>query len=150
MSSWLTLSLLVLVVTIAVGIQDRPASAPQEGDWSSDWRLFGEPSFEEATAAVSAMIFAYAGTPAFFALAAEMRDPHYYTRSLICCQVFVTVVYLVIGCIVYYFCGSYVSSPALGSAGLLVKKIAYGISLPGLCATGILLPHVSIGKHEFL
>jgi hypothetical protein len=31
-------------------------------------------------------------------------------------------------------CGQYVASPALGSAGPLIKKISYGIALPGLIA----------------
>lgn len=90
------------------------------------------------------MVFAYAGTPAFFNIASEMRDPHNYTKSLIVCQTVVTVTYVTVGIIVYYFCGSYVSSPALGSAGPLIKRVAYGIALPGLLGTAILLTHVSL------
>jgi hypothetical protein len=45
----------------------------------------------------------------------------------------------------YYFCGQYVAFPALGSAGVLVKKIAYGIALPGLLVTLIIYTHVSCG-----
>lgn len=44
--------------------------------------------------------------------------------------------------VVYYYCGSYVSSPALGSAGVLLKKIAYGFSLPGLIVTTTLCLHL--------
>jgi hypothetical protein len=40
-------------------------------------------------------------------------------------------------------CGSYVGSPALGSAGVLMKKICYGLVLPGLLVTEILYIHVS-------
>lgn len=29
--------------------------------------------------------------------------------------------------VVYYYCGQYVASPALGSAGPMIKKIAYGM-----------------------
>ena len=72
-----------------------------------------------------------------------MRDPQYYTRSLLICQGSVTCVYLVIGIIVYYFCGSYVASPALGSAGILMKKVSYGFALPGLIVTTALALHVS-------
>jgi len=88
------------------------------------------------------MTFSYGAAPAFFALVAEMRDPRQYTKSLVCCQSAVTIIYATIGCVVYYFCGSYVASPALGSAGPLVKKVAYGIALPGLMVTAILLSHV--------
>jgi amino acid permease len=80
--------------------------------------------------------------PAFFPIASEMRDPRLYTRSLICCQSFVTALYISIGCVVYYYCGSYVASPALGSAGVLVKKVAYGFALPGLGVTTIVVVHV--------
>jgi amino acid transporter len=133
----------VLTVTIAVGIQDRPAKAPQEGPWTPDFHLFKSPSFTSGISAISTLIFAYAGTPAFFAIAAEMREPRHYNRSLMVCQAGVTITYIVIGTVVYYFCGSYVSSPALGSAGAQVKKVAYGLALPGLIVTTTLVVHVS-------
>ncbi|RMJ04742.1 hypothetical protein CDV36_014587 [Fusarium kuroshium] len=132
----------VLIVTIAVGVQDRPATAPQEGVWVSDYKLFNNPGFLDAISAVSSLVFAYAGTPAFFSIAAEMRDPRLYTRSLILCQSVVTVTYVVIGCVVYYFCGSYVATPALGSAGVTIKKVAYGIAIPGLIVSTTLTIHV--------
>lgn len=130
-------------MTIAVGVQERPAAAPQsDGPWESDYKLFGNPSFTEAITAVSSLIFAYCGTPAFFAIVSEMRDPRYYTRSLLFCQGSVTAIYIVIGTVIYYYCGSYVASPALGSAGVMVKKVAYGFSLPGLMVTTMLVIHV--------
>ncbi|KAI0975085.1 putative amino acid transporter [Xylaria arbuscula] len=132
----------LFTVTIAVGIQDRPAAAPQDGPWASDYKLIGHPSFTEGITAVSSLIFAYTGTTAFFAVVSEMRDPRLYTRSLLVCQSGVTAVYLIIGIVIYYFCGSYVASPALGSAGVLVKKIAYGVALPGLIVTTTLVIHL--------
>lgn len=71
-----------------------------------------------------------------------MRDPRLYTRSLALCQTLVTVIYLTVGVVVYYYCGSYVASPALGSAGSMIKKIAYGIAFLGLLCSGMLLNHV--------
>jgi amino acid transporter len=70
-----------------------------------------------------------------------MRDPRHYTRALLICQIVMTVIYIVIGVVVYYFCGSYVASPALGSAGPTVKKAAYGVALPGLIVSTTLLTH---------
>lgn len=133
----------VLIVTIAVAVQDRPDSAPK-GPWKSDWKAFGSPSFTEAMTAISTFIFAYIGTPFFFPIVAEMRNPRHYTKALILCQSVATITYLIIGIIVYYFCGSYVTSPALGSAGKLLKQISYGIALPGLCVSSTLSTHVSI------
>ena len=88
------------------------------------------------------------GTPSFFSIAAEMRDPRQYTRSLLICQSVVTAVYLAIGCVVYYYCGSYVASPAHGSAGRTVKKISYGFALPGLLVTTMLVIHVSLDQKD--
>ncbi|KAI0521535.1 putative amino acid transporter [Xylaria bambusicola] len=143
--AWVGLSTIltaIFTVTIAVGVQDRPADAPQDGPWASDYKLFGNPSFEEAISAVSSLVFAFAGTTAFFAIVSEMRDPKMYTRSLLICQSTVTATYIIIGTVVYYFCGSYVASPALGSAGPLVKRIAYGLALPGLLVTTTLVIHL--------
>jgi len=133
----------VFVLTIAAGVQERPAEAPQEGPWSSDFKIVGNPTFEEAMAAVSSLVLAYAGVPAFFAVASEMSDPRLYTRSVLTCQGVATVTYSVIGIVVYYYCGSYVASPALGSAGVLMKKVCYGLVLPGLIVSTLLYIHVS-------
>lgn len=100
-------------------------------------------SFTDAITAVSTIVFAYAGTPAFFSIASEMREPRHYNRSLMVCQSVVTGFYLAIGIVIYYYCGSYVSSPALGSAGPTVKIVSYGFALPGLIASTLLFVHVS-------
>ncbi|KAG4264909.1 hypothetical protein FPRO04_10088 [Fusarium proliferatum] len=71
----------IFTVTIAVGVQDRPAAAPQEGHWKSDWKVVG--------------------------------------------------------------------NPTLGSAGHLIKRVAYGISLPGLLATTVLVIHFA-AKYVFV
>lgn len=131
-----------MTVTVAVGIQDRPSAAPQTGNWSSDYKLVGNPSFTKGISAVASIVFAFAGTPGFFPIAAEMRDPTQYTKSLLVCQGFITSIYISIGTVVYYFCGSYVASPALGSAGVLVKKVAYGMALPSLVVSTIVVLHV--------
>ncbi|KAL0260957.1 hypothetical protein SLS55_004649 [Diplodia seriata] len=139
----------ILALTIAVGVQDRPDAAPQEGHWQSDYKIVGDPTFAEAAAALASLVFAYAGTPAFFSIASEMRDPRHYTRSLIICQSCVTIIYVAIGIVVYYYCGSYVASPALGSAGVVMKKVCYGLALPGLIVTTTLMTHYP-AKYAFV
>ena len=133
----------VVTVTIAVGVQDRPSEAPQEGTWVSDYELFKQPTFLQAVGAISIMVFTFAGSTAFFAIVSEMREPEMFTRSLIISQTIVTGTYMTIGIVVYYYCGSYVASPALGSAGTLMKKICYGIGLPGILVSTVILAHVS-------
>ncbi|KAJ5646999.1 hypothetical protein N7490_003371 [Penicillium lividum] len=139
----------IMIVTIAVGLQDRPTSAPKNGVWESDYKIVGNGSFSTAISAVTTMVFAYAGTPAFFSIASEMRDPRDYNRALILCQSVVTCFYIVVGVVIYYYCGSYVSSPALGSAGPIVKKVSYGFALPGLIASTLLFVHIT-GKYIFI
>lgn len=137
-----------MTVAIAVGIQDEPPGAPSGVAWVSDYALFAQPTFAEAMAAVSALAFAFSGIPAYFAIVSEMREPKNYNRSLFLCQGVVTVTYLAISVVVYYYCGSYVASPALGSAGPLLKKICYGLALPGLIATTTINIHVCISLYH--
>ncbi|KAF2164280.1 hypothetical protein M409DRAFT_67845 [Zasmidium cellare ATCC 36951] len=132
----------IFTLTVSVGVQNRPAAAPQFGPWSSDWKLVGNPKFAEAMSAIAAIIFSFSGTAAFFPIAAEMKDERNYFKAMYLCQAVVYVVYLVIGIVVYYFCGSYVTSPALGSAGPVLKKICYGIALPGLLVTTTIVCHL--------
>lgn len=128
---------------MAVGVQDRPADAPRDGVYVSDYKLVQHPSFTSAASALSSLVFAYSGTPAFFSIVSEMREPHHYNRSMVICQSVMTAIYISIGIVVYYFCGSYVSSPALGSAGPTMKKVAYGFALPALIVTTCIVIHVS-------
>ncbi|KAJ5347595.1 transmembrane amino acid transporter protein-domain-containing protein, partial [Penicillium brevicompactum] len=140
---------LVMIIVIAVGIQDRPASAPlTDTPWVSDYQIIAHPSFTQGIAAVSKIVFALSGTPGFFAIVSEMRDPRKYTQAVLICQVTVTAVFMTIGCVVYYYCGSYVASPALGSAGGIIKKISYGFAMPGLIVTTTICTHVT--KHSSL
>lgn len=142
--AWIGLASIIVsifTVTIAVGVQERPYAAPSEGVWQSDYKLFNSPDFASASAALSSLVFAYGATPAFFSIVSEMREPRLYNRALVISQISMTTIYVVIGVVVYYFCGSYVASPALGSAGPTVKKVAYGLALPGLIASTTLLTH---------
>ncbi|KAJ5087275.1 hypothetical protein N7456_010891 [Penicillium angulare] len=140
----------ILVLTVSVGVQDRPAAAPQTpSPWKSDFVLFATPTPAEAFAAVATTVFAFAGTPAFFNIVSEMKDPRVYTRAVMVCQSIMAALYVVVGCVVYYYCGSYVATPALGSAGAKMKKVCYGIALPGLFVSTAMFVHFT-GKYLFL
>ncbi|KAJ5819447.1 hypothetical protein N7474_005038 [Penicillium riverlandense] len=133
----------IFTVTISVGVQGRPSAAPiNDAIWVSDFQMFNNPSFANAIAAVSTLLFANGATPAYFSIVSEMRDPQHYTRAVLVSQFLMGSLYVTIGVVMYYFCGSYVSSPALGSAGPLVKKAAYGFALPGLIATTTIMIHL--------
>ncbi|KGB76014.3 neutral amino acid transporter [Cryptococcus deuterogattii R265] len=133
----------ILIITIAVGVQDRPEAAPSTGPWEKKIHAFRtDVTFLEVMGAVSTVVFAFCGTPAYFNVIGEMREPKRFNQALYCAQSVNTAVYLTIGIVVYYYCGQYLSNPALGSAGVLIKKISYGIALPGLFVGCILYTHV--------
>ncbi|KAE8381831.1 transmembrane amino acid transporter protein-domain-containing protein [Aspergillus bertholletiae] len=138
----------VFVVAIGVGIQGHALGA-EGAILKSDYKVVNDPSFVDAISAISTLVFTYSGAPAFFNIVAEMREPRLYTRALLVCQATVTVIYIAIATVVYYYCGSHVASPALGSAGPILKKVAYGIALPGLVVSAALFIHLS-AKHIFV
>lgn len=78
-----------------------------------------------------------------------MKNPRDYSKSVGWCMGIVTAAYLSFSLIVYRWCGKWVASPSLGSAGPLVKKIAFGVGLIGLCVSGALYVHVS-AKYVFV
>jgi len=61
----------------------------------------------------------------------------------------VTASYLAFSLVVYRYCGQWVASPSLGSAGEVVKKVAYGIGLTGLMVSACLYIHVA-AKYIFV
>ncbi|KAJ5825325.1 hypothetical protein N7474_002463 [Penicillium riverlandense] len=115
-------------------------SAPH--GWTSDFKIVQRPSFADGVSAVSTLIFACTATPAYFSIAAEMRDLRYFNRAVFLSQLCSTVLYVTVGATVYYYCGTMVASPALGSAGPLIKSVSYGIALPGLIASTTILIHI--------
>ncbi|KAF5847286.1 hypothetical protein GGP41_000043 [Bipolaris sorokiniana] len=139
----------IITLTVAVSLQDRPSAAPQFGPWQSDFELFKSPTFAEAAAALSSIVFAFCGIPAYFNIVSEMKDHKDYFKALSLCQFVMTSIYIAIGVVVYYYCGSYVASPALGSAGVLMKKVCYGLALPGLLASVVLVTHL-VAKYFFI
>jgi hypothetical protein len=62
---------------------------------------------------------------------------------------FVQSTYLCFSLVVYRWCGQWVASPSIGSAGQTVKKVAYGIGLIGLIVSACLYLHVA-AKYLFV
>lgn len=93
--------------------------------------------------ALSSMVFAYSGTAAYFPIAAEMKRPNDYFKAMYACQSVIYDVYLIVGVVVYIYCGSYVASPALGSAGPKLGRVCFGIALAGLIVILMIVLHVS-------
>ena len=101
----------------------------------------------------------------FFGIVSEMRLPEKFVKTLIWCQAIITAMCIFCGVMVYYYCGIYVASPvsipflhssecpwpgyreadvqAPGSAGVLLKKITYGLGFPGILMSTVVYTHVS-------
>jgi hypothetical protein len=83
-----------------------------------------------AFSAVTNIVFAYCAHVAFFGLLAEMEEPRDFPKALVMLQTFEIIFYTVAAIVIYYYVGQDVASPALTSAGPVLKKVAYGIAIP--------------------
>ncbi|KAH3903750.1 hypothetical protein HBI56_170360 [Parastagonospora nodorum] len=139
----------VFIVVVGVTTRDRPAAAPQSGPYEFGYHVIAHPTFAAGITAASTIFCSGAGTSAFLPVMSEMRNPREYSKAVNWCMGIVTAAYLSFSLVVYKWCGKWVASPSLGSAGPMVKKIAYGIGLIGLCVSGALYVHVS-AKYVFV
>lgn len=71
-----------------------------------------------------------AGHAAFFGFMAELKDARDFPKALIMLQSIDVSLYVVAAVVIYRYAGPDVASPALGSAGPVLSKVAYGIALP--------------------
>lgn len=139
----------IWITAIACLANSQPATAPLTGPINLGIRVFPNATFSEAMAAISNQLFTLGASGTFFSVSAEMKRPELFSRSLMCGQSFIVITNIAISSIIYGKIGQYLASPALGSAGPLIKKISYGIALPGLVVTAVLWSHVA-AKYWFV
>ncbi|KAJ5234583.1 uncharacterized protein N7469_003751 [Penicillium citrinum] len=139
----------VLIVVIGVTTRDRPAAAPQEGPYELGYLNVNNPGFAAGMVASSTIFVSSAGTSAFLPVIAEMRNPKDYKKALYPCMVLVTASYLAFSLVVYRWCGQWVASPSLGSAGQTIKMVSYGVALLGLIVTSVIYLHIG-AKYLFV
>ncbi|KAI0016439.1 transmembrane amino acid transporter [Xylariomycetidae sp. FL0641] len=139
----------VFVVVVGVTTRDRPAAAPPAGDYEFGYRAVGHPSFVAGITSVSTIFCSGAGTSAFLPVISEMKRPRDYNKAVYLCMGIVTASYLSFSLVVYAWCGQWVASPSLGSAGGVLKKVAYGVGLFGLLMSACLFLHVA-AKYIFV
>ncbi|KAF2450779.1 hypothetical protein P171DRAFT_468994 [Karstenula rhodostoma CBS 690.94] len=139
----------IFIVVVGVTTLNRPAAAPQTGEFDFGYHVIGHPTFAAGMVAASTIFCSGAGTGAFLPVMSEMKNPKDYKKAVNWCMGFVTAAYLTFSIVVYWYCGKWVASPSLGSAGPLIKKIAYGIGILGLVVSGALFNHVS-AKYIFV
>lgn len=134
----------ILLVTIACAVASRPPQGPAyPAPFDKELKAFNNPTFAQAMVAVVNVLFAYGGSPGFFSIIAEMKNPLDYNKAMLGAQSFSICLYITVSTVLWFYCGQYVASPALGSAGPLLKKVGYGIALPGLLASPIIFSRQS-------
>ncbi|CAM1506477.1 Fc.00g061180.m01.CDS01 [Cosmosporella sp. VM-42] len=139
----------VFIVVIGVTTRDRPAAAPQTGHFDLGYHVIGNPTFVAAITSVAAIFCSSAGSSAFLPVISEMKHPKDYNKAVYLCMSIVGASYLSFSLVVYRWCGKWVASPSLGSAGGTIKKVAYGIGLLGLLVSACLYIHVA-AKYMFV
>lgn len=133
--SFLSIFCAVLITMISVGVQEHPGRIIEATVESNLYTGFQ---------AVSNIVFAYCAHVAFFGLIAEMEKPQDFKKSLYMLQGFEICLYLTAAVVIYFFVGKNVESPALISAGPIMKKVAFGIAIPTIVGAGVVNGHIGL------
>ena len=134
----------VLMVVVAVTTRDRPAAAPQEGPYELGFYAIPPVvTFGAGMASTCTIFISSAGTSAFLPVISEMREPKDYRKAVYVCMSFVTAAYLAFSLVVYRWCGTWVASPSLGSAGHTMQIASYAVGFIGLVISGCIYLHIA-------
>lgn len=139
----------IWIVAIACLAQSTPAAAPKGEPIDKMIKAVSNSPYSTIATAIGTQVMSLAGTASFFTIHSEMAEQTKFNRALFLGQGVTVLNYIVISCIVYGKVGQYVASPALGSAGPLIKKVAYGISLPALFFACFWQAHIA-GKYALV
>ena len=122
-ASFISIFSAVLISMIAIGIEKPRRNTPLA--------VTTVLPFTDAFVSVSNIVFAYAGHSCFFGFLAEMKNPAKdWTKALIFLQIWDISLYIIAATVIYVYAGPDVTSPALGSAGPIVRKVAWGVAIP--------------------
>lgn len=123
-ASAISILVATLVTMISIGVE-APDNVQND--------ITTSPSFADAFLAVTNIVFAYIAHVSFFGIMSEMEDVREFPKALAMLQVVDTIMYIVTAMVIYCYAGPDVESPALSSAGPLMKKVAYGLAIPTVC-----------------
>ncbi|KAB8224496.1 transmembrane amino acid transporter protein-domain-containing protein [Aspergillus novoparasiticus] len=133
LASFISIFTAVMIAMIAIGIQKPEAVTT----------AINHPSLVTGVTSALNIALSYASHNAFFNIIAELKDPKDFPKALSLLQCIDISLYLVCGIVIYRYAGEGVESPALGSAGPVVGKIAYGIALPTILIAGVINGHIA-------
>lgn len=143
LSWWSITSFISIVAAVTITMVGVSISQPGE---VAEVALWPDPDvpFHQAFLAVANIIFAYAGHVAFFSFISELRRPEEFPKALCLLQGSDVAMYIVSAVVIYCYAGENVKSPALDSAGPIVRKVAYGVALPTIVVAGVVNGHVAV------
>lgn len=139
-----TISILaaILIALISLGVAAPRGALP---GFEKEIKIIGNPDFKQGLRACLNVCYAFAGNVGFPSLFPEMLDPSRdFTPALVYLQIFSIPLYLIVAIGIYCMAGQYTTSPALGSAPELLAKVAYGVVLPAVLATGLVFGHTAV------
>jgi hypothetical protein len=139
----------VLIVVIGVTTYSRPVAAPQTGPYDLGWYAIAYPTFAAGMTASANIFLSGSGSSMYLPVISEMRKPRDYRKAVYLTSTLVGAMYLTFSLVVYRWCGKWLASPTFGSAGGLLKKVAYGLALPGLVIGTGIYQHVA-AKYLFV
>jgi len=99
-------------------------------------------SVQKGSMGAANIVIAYTGHIAYFGFVSELKQPRDFPKSLALLQTIAITLYVVVAVVIYYFAGTLVKSPALGSASHIVEKVAYGIAIPTILIAGVIYAHM--------
>ncbi|KAI9043511.1 uncharacterized protein KD926_003662 [Aspergillus affinis] len=134
LSSFASIFIATLVTMTTIAVQ---RSGPAQID------IVTSIHFSKAFLAVTNIVFAYIAHVAFFGYISEIENLRDYPKALAMLQITDTCMYIVAAVVICVYAGPGVSSPALSSAGPLMKKIAYGLAIPTVIFSGVVVGHVA-------
>ncbi|GAA5999346.1 uncharacterized protein JCM10292_001220 [Rhodotorula paludigena] len=133
----------VFILVVAVGVNSRPAIAPS-GDYELGFYAVGQNiDFLTGLAASTVIFISSSGHSANISIIAEMRNPKEYKKPIAATMSLLNASYLVFSLVIYRYCGQWIASPSLGSAGDIIKKVTYGIGLPGIAFSTTINQHLA-------
>jgi hypothetical protein len=131
--SWLScVSFLSITTAMIVCMARVGARNPSHGNFHATQTA----NFATAFLSVTNIVFTYAGHVAFFIFISEMRNPGDFPKALALLQVTDTAMYFLVAMVVYAYGGDQVDSPALGPAGTLIGKVAWGLAITPIIVAG--------------
>ena len=140
-ASFISILSAVFITMIALGVSPPPGAGPIKATNKAE--------FYTAFNSVSNIVFAYAGHVSFFSFISEFKNPDEWPKALFLLQGCDTVLYIVAAIVIYYYGTDKVMSPALGSTGTTVKKVAWGMAIPTVSSLSLSSPSLILFPHPY-